>query len=281
MTAFRDQSKRNACPCFPYSRFVFWFFLITAGIYGALLARSYQLRSDGIDLIRQGDHDKLEQLVRGRPGLATELLGYAYESKQRELFELLFSYGANVNVAQLQTEWGPYPLLHHFAREPDIYWLKASFAHGGNPNARSRFGITPLSEAIAARRSANVMEAIEAGANIHGQLKKQPYFDKAVEALLFEPAYRMLEMGVDPSGTLDQFPNAVLILRNCCTGLGLDEETVIEARKNKWFQKIIEWYRERDRDIANATYEPSGENRPGKWRIPSFSERKDVRDTPP
>jgi len=49
-----------------------------------------------------------------------------------------------------------------------------------------------------------------------------------------------------------------------------------------WFQKIIEWYRERDRDIANATYKPSGENRrPGKWRIPSFSERKDDRDTPP
>ena len=262
-------------------RLCFLLVVFASVIFLVLLARSYQLRKYGIDLIRQGDRTKLEQLVRGRPGLATELLGYAYESKQRELFELLFSYGANVNVAQLQTEWGPYPLLHHFARDNEIYWLETSFAYGADANLRGRFGITPLTEAIEARKSDNAMLVIKAGANIHGELNEQPFFDKAVEALLFEPAYTMLEMGVDPDGTLVKFPNAIQTLSNCCTGLGLDEDALRRARGNKWFQKIIEWYRERDRDIANATYEPSGENRPGKWRIPSFSERKDVRDTPP
>jgi hypothetical protein len=253
---------------------LFWLCVTVAVGYSAWLARSYHLRALGIDLIQQGKLDRLESIVRGSPGLATQLLGYTYQANRKDLFEMLLAHGANVNRAQLQTQWGPYPLLHHFAREENIYWLKSSFNHGGDANARSRFGITPLSEALDSRRAANAMMAIEWGADIHGEIQGQPFYDLAVEALLFEPAYRMLEMGVDPDGTLNQFPNAVHILKNCCTGVGLAEETIRDARENVWFQKILTWYRERDIDIENARYEPGGENQPGKWRIPSFSEQK-------
>jgi hypothetical protein len=125
------------------------------------------------------------------------------------------------------------------------------------------------------------MLAIKWGANVKGKIQNQPVYDLAVEMLLFEPAYKMLEMGVDPDGTLDEFPNAVHALRNCCTGIGFDADTLREARENVWFQKIIEWYRERDRDLANATFETDGGAKQGKWRIPSFSKRERGNDHPP
>jgi len=257
-----------------FSRFLFGFLVLVALSGSLWLVHSYLLRVYGTYLIQQERYDKLEDLVRGRPGLATQLLGYAYQANEHEMFEMLFSHGADVNVAKLQTEWGPYPLLHHLARDARVFWLKTSLDHGGDPNLKARFGITPLWSSLEARQSANAMAIIEAGANIHGKVMKQTFFDLAVEELQFEPAYKMLEMGVDPDGSAIQFPDAVSRLWECCNGKGLDEVTVQNARKDRWFQKIIVWYQQWDRDIENAIYVPRVGNQPGGWRIPSFAERE-------
>jgi hypothetical protein len=139
---------------------------------------------------------------------------------------------------------------------------------------KARFGITPLSEAIDGRQSENAMAIIAAGADVHGQVLKRAYFDKAIEMLLFEPAYKMLEMGVRPDRDWAQFHDAIGALNSCCTGKGLEDFTVQKARSNVYFHKIIAWYRERDLDIENATYVFSNGNQPGGWRIPSFAERE-------
>ena len=261
-------------------RFLIWFVGALAVFYVVGSAWVYRLQRIGIDLIRKGDITNLEKLVRGRSDIATYLLGYTYEENQREMFETLFEHGARVNVAKLQTKWGPYPLLHHFAREDDIYWLKTSFAHGGDPNARVRFGITPLWSAIEAGQSDNAMLAISAGAEFQGQVKQQTYYDKAVSKLLFEPAYKMLEMGLDPTKNNNQFSLAIERIQECCTGLGLDGEYVCKAQENEWFQKILAWYHERDMDIEYATYEFGEKNQPGTWRIPSRSGREWAKDKP-
>ena len=261
-------------------RFLIWFVGALAVFYVVGSAWVYRLQRIGIDLIRKGDITNLEKLVRGRSDIATYLLGYTYEENQREMFEMLFEHGARVNVAKLQTKWGPYPLLHHFAREDDIYWLKTSFAHGGDPNTKVRFGVTPFSEALEAGQSDNAMAAIAAGGNIHGKLKKQPYYDKAVENFLFEPAYKMLEMGADPIAKAYRFESAVGVIQQCCTGFGLDGEYVCKAQENEWFQKILAWYHERDMDIEYATYELGEKNQPGTWHIPSRSGREWAKDKP-
>lgn len=255
-------------------RFLIWFVGAITVFYIVGSAWISRLQRIGIDLIRKGDKANLEKLVRGRSDIATYLLGYTYEENQREMFEMLFEHGARVNVAKLQTKWGPYPLLHHFAREDDIYWLKTSFAHGGNPNTKVRFGVTPFSEALDGRKPEHAMAAIAAGGNVHGQLKHQSYYNKAVANRLFEPAYKMLEMGVDPIAKAYRFESAIGVIQQCCTGFGLDEEAVCKAQEDKWFQKILAWYHERDMDIEYAVYERGEKNQPGRWRIPSLSGRE-------
>jgi hypothetical protein len=261
-------------------RFLLWFVGALSVFYVVGSAWVYRLQRIGIELIRKGDIANLEKHVRGRSDLATYLLGYAYEENQRDMFEMLFEHGARVNVAKLQTKWGPFPLLHHFAREDDIYWLKTSFAHGGDPNTKVRFGVTPFSEALDGRKPENAMAAIAAGGDIHGQIKQQTYYDKAVGNLLFEPACKMLEMGLDPTKNNNQFSIAIERIRECCTGIGLDGEDVCKAQENEWFQKILAWYHERDMDIEYATYEPGEKNQPGKWHIPSRSGGKPANTNP-
>ncbi len=124
------------------------------------------------------------------------------------------------------------------------------------------------------------MAAIAAGGNIHGQLKQQTYYNKAVANRLFEPAYKMLEMGADPIAKAYRFESAVGVIQQCCTGFGLDGVDVCKAQENIWFQKILAWYHERDMDIEYATYEFGEKNQPGTWHIPSRSGREPANTNP-
>lgn len=228
----------------------------------------------GVSMIKNNDKQALERLVKGNSRLATGILGDAYQEGKIEIFELLLKNGADVNVAYLKTEFGPYPLLHHLARrETEPIWLETAFVHGGNPNKRSRNQITPLSESLHGRLSTHAMLALKYGADVRGRFDNgQQHYDAAVEYRQFEPAFYMLANGADPNAETFLYSTAIKGIQQCWTGQGIDKTSAEKARQDVWYQKIIKWYRDRDMDVLNATFEFTDEKKGvGKWRIPSFS----------
>ena len=224
-------------------------------------------------MIKKNNIQGLEKAIHGDTALATNLLGDAFQAGNRKAFELLLKRGANVNHASLNTEWGPYPLLHHFARNEELYWLKTSIEHGGILDLESRNGITPLSESIEGKKSENALYLIDAGANIHGRIQNKPFYDLAIGNMLFEAAFKMLELKADPNSITFHGATAIDHLRDYCSERGgpIVNNVPFRPESSVWCTKILQWYKDRDLDILNATF-VIREEKLGNWKIPSFTQ---------
>lgn len=242
-------------------------------------------RALGKDMIEQNDEAGLARLVYGRPSLATTLLEEVVKSERKELFEVLLTNKANIDKATLTTKWGPYPLLLHLAESQEVYWISTALKYGANPNAEWRNTTTPLSGALYGKRPANALAVINAGADVNGRVQDRSYFDVAMTERQFEPAYLLLQKGANSNAVTQKLKSGVECVRECFIPLPrhskekneevLSNDYYQKILTDPFFQKIVDWYRDHDLDVLNATHsDPTGKT-PGVWIIPRFKSSKE------
>jgi hypothetical protein len=241
-----------------------------------LLFQKKQQQALGSTMIERGDIDGLERLVRDRPSLATTLLEEAFKANKKDIFLILLANKANIENATLTTKWGPYPLLLHFSRDAEVYWIQESLKYGANPNLKQR-NTCPLFEAIYGKRPLNAIAIIDAGANLDLQITKKRPYDVAVSEMQFEPAFIMLQKGANANAPSFKHATAIQFIRDCFSDQGsflVSSEDARLARANEYFLKIVAWYRDRNLDIMSATFKPSSDKSIGQWVIPKFTDRE-------
>lgn len=77
--------------------------------------------------------------------------------------------------------------------------LRAKLEAGGDPNKPGWFGLTPLGEAVVAKRTENVRLLLKHGADPKGVGKKQSPLHSAVDSDAIEIAEVLLQAGADPN----------------------------------------------------------------------------------
>ena len=238
--------------------------------------REKHQRTLGSAMIERDDIDGLERLVRDRPSLATTLLESAFKANRKDMFIVLLANKANIEKATLATKWGPYPLLLHFCRDAEVYWIQETLKFGANPNVQLR-NTCPLLEAIYGKRPQNAIAIIEAGANVNLQVGKKGLFDVAVGELQFEPAFLMLQKGANANSSSFKHATAIQFIRDCFSDRGsflVSPENAEAALENEYFLRIVAWYRDNNLDIRSAVFKLSLDKSIGQWDIPKFQDRE-------
>jgi ankyrin repeat protein len=160
------------------------------------------------DLLAQGK----ELNAQDRNG--STALHVAIATANRELYLELLERGANPNLCDKKGS----SVLHLAAKQDDVFWIEKALEHGGNPNQpntgnRHFPDSTPLHYAINARKPANAIALIAAGADInHMNADGWRPLKSAMGNGLRPLVIQLLEAGADP-----RLPdNNGLTIMNCC-----------------------------------------------------------------
>ncbi len=169
-----------------------------------------------VNSIKSGDAQLSDKLLaegvdvnaRGTGGETS--LHAAIKAGNKDIYTKLLTKGADPNICDAQGT----SAVHLAAEQSDVFWLHEALQHGGNPNQpntgnRHSPNSTPIYYAIDARQSRNVVELIDAGADVNhsSQYGRRP-LRVAMGNGLYDAMIKLIEAGADPR--LGQFDDSIL-----------------------------------------------------------------------
>ena len=233
-----------------FRRILLLLILATATI---LLAYPIAIRWQCKSALVNDDLERLRQLVSNRKSRATDMLVHAFALEKKQAFDLLLKAGAKPDGLR----HGRLTLVHSAAANDDSYWLERLLNFGANPNYRRVIRqISPLSHAIERNVPGNVLLLIDAGAEINATTNRgDSMLSLAWSMRHGEIAKILLDAGAAINPPCERYESFVnRYQRMIKTTIGINERT---KRDEHFIVQIHEWFRNRNLDLDNATWDES------------------------